>query len=116
MALLGSFGNTFAYTFSQSIWQTKTPILLQGRVFSARKIIAQISGPITMGISGPLVDYVLYPRLKNNPILPLWLGTGKANALAISILFGGILSLTTVIVAVTNKKIRNIESVIPDQV
>jgi DHA3 family macrolide efflux protein-like MFS transporter len=116
MALLGSFGNTFAYTFSQSIWQTKTPILLQGRVFSARKIIAQISGPITMGISGPLVDYVLYPRLKNNPILPLWLGTGKANALAISILFGGILSLTTVIVAITNKKIRNIESVIPDQV
>jgi DHA3 family macrolide efflux protein-like MFS transporter len=116
MALLGSFGNTFAYTFSQSIWQTKTPIQLQGRVFSARKIIAQISGPITMGISGPIVDYVLYPQLKNNPILPIWLGYGKANALAISILFGGILSLATVIVAISNKKIRQIESVIPDQV
>lgn len=116
MALLGSFGNTFAYTFSQSIWQTKTPILLQGRVFSARKIIAQISGPITMGISGPLVDYVLFPIVKNNPFLPMWLGTGKANALALSILFGGTLSLTTVIVAMTNKKIRQIETVIPDQV
>jgi DHA3 family macrolide efflux protein-like MFS transporter len=116
MALLGSFGNTFAYTFSQSIWQSKTPIQLQGRVFSARKIIAQIPGPISMGISGPLVDYVLFPLVKNNPVLPIWMGTGKANALAISILFGGILSFATVIVAITSKKIRQVETIIPDQV
>jgi len=116
MALIGSFSMTFAFTFSQAIWQTKTPIQLQGRVFSARKIIAQIAEPISMGISGPLVDYVLFPLIKNNPVLPFWLGTGKANALALSILFGGTLCLFTVIFAISNKKIQQIESVIPDQV
>ena len=116
MALIGSFSMTFAFTFSQAIWQAKTPIQLQGRVFSARKIIAQIAEPISMGISGPLVDYVMYPFLKKNPIFPLWLGTGKANALALSILFGGLLSIISVLFAISNKKIRRIESVIPDQV
>jgi MFS family permease len=116
VALISSFSNTFAYAFSQAIWQMKVPIQLQGRVFSARKIIAQSPGPISMAISGPLVDYFLYPLLKKNPILPHWLGTGKANALALCVLFGGLLSVATVIVTITNKKIRHVESIIPDQV
>jgi len=58
-ATLGSFGGVMANTHSQAIWQSIVPITMQGRVFSARRFIAQALSGIPMFLSGPLVDNVL---------------------------------------------------------
>jgi MFS family permease len=44
---------------SQTIWQIQTPREMQGRVFSTRRVIAQITGPVGIliaGVAGGLVD------------------------------------------------------------
>jgi MFS family permease len=46
---------------SQSIWQSKTPADVQGRVFNARRMIAQITSPLAFIIAGPLADRVFKP-------------------------------------------------------
>jgi MFS family permease len=46
---------------SQSIWQAKTPADIQGRVFTARRMIAQITSPVAFIIAGPLADRVFQP-------------------------------------------------------
>lgn len=43
-----------ANTHSQAIWQTQVPRELQGRVFSARRVVAQCSGPLGMALAGGL--------------------------------------------------------------
>ena len=40
---------------SSAIWQAQVSPQLQGRVFSVRRIIAQISRPLSMALAGPLV-------------------------------------------------------------
>jgi len=46
---------------SQSIWQSKTPADIQGRVFATRRMIAQFTSPIAFLIAGPLADRVFKP-------------------------------------------------------
>ena len=51
---------------NQTIWQAKVAPDVQGRVFSARRLIAWFTNPITPIIGGTLADFVL--------------GTGHENA------------------------------------
>ncbi|NJK46763.1 MAG: MFS transporter, partial [Pleurocapsa sp. SU_196_0] len=46
---------------SQAIWQSKTPADVQGRVFAARRMIAQITSPVAFLLAVPLVDGVFKP-------------------------------------------------------
>ncbi len=43
---------------NQAIWQAKVPPDIQGRVFSARRLIAWFTNPISPLIAGTLADYV----------------------------------------------------------
>jgi predicted MFS family arabinose efflux permease len=43
---------------SQNIWQTAVPLDLQGRVYSVRRFIAQITSPIAMFSSGVLGEVI----------------------------------------------------------
>ncbi|WP_027481990.1 MFS transporter [Deinococcus pimensis] len=47
---------------SQSIWQAQVPPELQGRVFSVRRLIAQFTSPVSVGLMGSLAG-VLDPGL-----------------------------------------------------
>jgi MFS family permease len=48
---------------NQAIWQSKVAPDLQGRVFSARTLIAWMTNPISPLIAGTLADYVLEPAM-----------------------------------------------------
>jgi MFS transporter, DHA3 family, macrolide efflux protein len=37
---------------SQTLWQSTTPVHLQGRVFSVRRVLAQCSGPVGIALAG----------------------------------------------------------------
>ncbi|MHA2249855.1 MAG: MFS transporter [Candidatus Kariarchaeaceae archaeon] len=60
--LLGMFINGFslpiANVASQTIWQTVVPNELQGRVFSVRRTIAQVSSPIAMVLTGIVAEFL----------------------------------------------------------
>ena len=49
---------------NQAIWQTKVAPDVQGRVFSARKLIAWLTNPLSPLIAGTLADFVLEPGMR----------------------------------------------------
>jgi MFS family permease len=103
---------------NQAIWQSKVPPDMQGRVFSARTLIAWMTNPISPLIAGTLADFVLEPAMSTSGSLaPVfgWLvppGPGAGMGLLIFFSsFGGILAgLTGYFI----HSIRHAEDILPD--
>ena len=81
---------------SQTIWQSKVPPDLQGRVFSVRLMLAQMGTPLAMLLAGPLADRVFEPGMRPGGALaktfgPL-VGTGPGAGMALMLVFGGLLA------------------------
>ncbi len=105
-------------TSNQSIWQSKVAPDVQGRVFSARRLIAWVTSPISPIIGGTLADFVLEPAMKTQTGLSTLLGPifGTGPGAGMGVLFF-ICSLATVLVGVSGyfvSPIRNAESLLPD--
>jgi MFS transporter, DHA3 family, macrolide efflux protein len=103
---------------NQAIWQTKVSPDVQGRVFSARTLIAWMTNPISPLIAGTLADYVLEPAMRapNGLSSSLgWLippGPGAGMGLLIFFsCFGGILAGLAGYFIHT---IRHAEDILPD--
>ncbi|MEZ4671282.1 MAG: MFS transporter [Anaerolineae bacterium] len=62
--LLASIMNTYINASNQSIWQSKVAPDVQGRVFSTRRLIAQIIGPVGILLAGPLADRIFEPAMQ----------------------------------------------------
>jgi DHA3 family macrolide efflux protein-like MFS transporter len=117
-AFIMLFFNPLTNGSSQAIWQSKVPPDVQGRVFSARALIAQISAPIAMLITGPLTDGVLTPAMNpDGSLAPFfgWLvGTGPGAGPALLFLVMGVLGGLLSLVGYLFPHIRNVEEIIPD--
>ena len=77
---------------NQAIWMAKVDPAVQGRVFSIRRLVAQVSIPLALLISGPLADKVFEPAFKRlaavfKPLVGLGPGSGMA---AIMLMTGGL--------------------------
>lgn len=117
--LIGSLAVPLVNASNQAIWQSKVAPDLQGRVFSARRLIAWFTNPISPIIGGTLADFVLEPAMKNSGsglariFVPMF-GSGPGSGMAILFLicgFGGLLvGLTGYFIPV----IRNADSALPD--
>ncbi|MGC9088889.1 MAG: MFS transporter [Caldisericia bacterium] len=105
------FLNVITNSSSQAIWQSKVPPNLQGRVFSARRVIAQLVGTIPMITSGPIVDKFLYKFFIDSNKFFNYFGIGKGGALSFLAVFSGILTVIVAIVAFANKLVMNVESI-----
>jgi MFS transporter, DHA3 family, macrolide efflux protein len=91
----------------QAIWQTHVPEERQGRVFGARRLLAQSSLPLGLLVAGPVVDYALTPLFADTGGAPAaLLGTGKTGATALFLVFAGILGLAAVLTAMTSPRLR----------
>jgi MFS transporter, DHA3 family, macrolide efflux protein len=103
---------------SQSIWQAKTPADIQGRVFTARRQIAQITGPVAALIAGPLADQVFTPVMNGSlgSSLSWLLGAAPGRGFAAMWLVFGILSSLTGFAGYLRPAARNVELEIPDAV
>jgi DHA3 family macrolide efflux protein-like MFS transporter len=103
---------------NQAIWQSKVPPDLQGRVFSARRLIAWITSPISPIIGGTLADFVFEPAMRGSGKLPVllgWLvGTGPGTGMGLIILASGALCTITSLIAFSIPQIRNAETILPD--
>ena len=69
-SIIGVFG-VITNSSNQAIWQSKVPPDLQGRVFSARRVIAQCVSILPMATSRPLVYNFLTPIFNNSSVIVL---------------------------------------------
>lgn len=103
---------------NQAIWQSKVAPDLQGRVFSARMLIAWVTNPISPLIAGLLGDYVLEPAMRTSNgfsslfswLVPIGPGAGMGLLIFISCFGGVIAGLAGYLSPFT----RNAESILPD--
>ena len=103
---------------NQAIWQSKVAPDIQGRVFSARRLIAWLTNPISPLIGGALADFVLEPAAQTGTGLPntlSWLvGTGPGSGMGTLIVLCGLVSALVGFAGYFVYWIRNAESILPD--
>jgi DHA3 family macrolide efflux protein-like MFS transporter len=116
--LLGAFFSPWINGCNQAIWQTKVPVELQGRVFSARLLLAQVSVPIALLLAGPLVDRVFVPAMEAGGalagLLGEVLGVGTGGGLALLFVVGGLASIAVGVAGYLLHIIRDAERILPD--
>jgi MFS transporter, DHA3 family, macrolide efflux protein len=103
---------------NQAIWQSKVAPELQGRVFAARRLIAQITVPIGMGAAGPLADQVFEPGMQAggalSPIFGGLVGVGPGSGMALMLVLLGVLGTAAALVAFEVPTVRHAETLLPD--
>lgn len=104
---------------NQAIWQAKVAPEVQGRVFSVRRLVAQITAPISMAVAGPLADQVFEPAMTSpghwlSQLLGPIFGTGPGAGMSVIIVISGILIAGVGLGAYQNRQILHVETLIPD--
>lgn len=118
--LVWSIGIFFAVVFmpllnasSTALWMSKTPADVQGKVMSARRMIAWGVNPIAMLLAGFLADRLFTPAMKPGGLLSSslgWLvGTGPGAGISLMFILSGLLGCLVAVALYFNPSIRNLE-------
>jgi DHA3 family macrolide efflux protein-like MFS transporter len=103
---------------NQTIWQAKVAPDVQGRVFSARRLIAWSTTPIAPIIAGSLADFWLEPAMTSSTRLAAvfgpWFGTTAGAGMGLLIFFCGIGAALTGAAGFFFPAVRNAEDILPD--
>jgi MFS transporter, DHA3 family, macrolide efflux protein len=103
---------------NQAIWQAKVAPDLQGRVFSARRLIAWFAQPIAPIIAGTLADFVLEPAMRGNSglasIFGGLVGTGPGAGMGLLMVVCGLAAALVGLSGYFIPAIRNAEDLLPD--
>ena len=103
---------------NQAIWQAKVAPDVQGRVFAARRVFAQIVGPVGMAIAGPLADRLFEPAMQSGrtlaTLLGPWFGTGPGAGMGLLMVVTGIAGIATGLVGYIAPAVRQAEDRLPD--
>jgi len=117
-AFIGSLILPILNGSNQAIWQAKVAPDLQGRVFSVRRLIAQITAPAAMLMAGPLADRVFEPAMADGgslaPVFGGLLGTGPGAGMALMFLISGALGILVGVAGYLSPLVRNVEDLLPD--
>ncbi len=116
--VIGALISPLIDSSNQAIWQAKVAPDLQGRVFSARRLIAWLTNPISPIIAGGLADFVLEPAMKTaTPFSSTfgWLvGTGVGAGMGLILVISGVCAALVGLAGYFFPVIRNAEDILPD--
>jgi len=121
--MVAQFMFTFTIPFvngsNQAIWMSKVDPSMQGRVFSIRRMVAQVSVPLALLVSGPLADKVFEPAFKTGgswlaSLFGPLVGSGAGSGMAAIMVIAGLIGLTVGVFGWMDPLIRNAESLLPD--
>ncbi|NJM40937.1 MAG: MFS transporter [Anaerolineae bacterium] len=103
---------------NQAIWQSKVAPDVQGRVFSARRLIAWVTNPITPLIAGVLADQWLEPAMRipstaTSALSPLF-GTGPGTGMAVLMAVSGLMVSVVGAAGYLFRAVRDAEDILPD--
>jgi MFS transporter, DHA3 family, macrolide efflux protein len=103
---------------SQTIWQSKVPPELQGRVMATRRMISAASVPLAYLITGVLADQVFEPLLAaGGPLagsVGRVLGVGQGRGIGLLFLVLGALVLASAVAGFRKRSLRHLEEELPD--
>jgi DHA3 family macrolide efflux protein-like MFS transporter len=103
---------------NQAIWQAKVAPDLQGKVFAARRVIAQFSYLVGFVAAGPLADHLFEPGMQPGSALTGvfagWVGTDPGAGMALLMAIWGLVGASACVVAYLLPVVRGVEVVIPD--
>jgi len=103
---------------NQAIWQAKVAPDVQGRVFSARRLIAWLAQPIAPIIAGTLADYLIEPQMRTPSTLSQTfsslVGTGPGAGMSLIIFFSGLACIVIGLLGYFIPAIHNAETLLPD--
>lgn len=111
------FMSTLALTNSsnQSIWQSKVPPEMQGRVFATRAFIATMGIPLSQLFVGPLTDLVAEPFMEDATGTLAWMfGSGPGAGMALIIFFVGVVGVLVGLAGYAFPNVRYIDDRMPD--
>lgn len=103
---------------NQAIWQAKVAPDVQGRVFSARMLIAWMTNPISPLIAGTLADYVLEPAMRAPSGLSSAFGwlvpPGPGAGMGLLIFFSSLGGILAGLAGYLTYPVRHAEEILPD--
>jgi len=116
------FGFVFAMPLvdgcSQTIWLSKTPADLQGRVLSMKMLIGWSVAPIAYLVAGPLVDRIFEPAMSSHEYLATSLGrvigTGHGRGMGLMIILLGLFMVLVTLSSAASSSIRSLEENLSD--
>jgi MFS family permease len=116
------FGRAFFAPFlgssNQAIWLSKVEPAVQGKVFSARYLMAQITSPIGLAIAGPLADYVFEPAMQPSGMLAGVLGgifgTSEGSGMALQYTLFSLLGSAIGVSGYLFPVLQDVEKIVPD--
>lgn len=116
---LGMLVNPVLNGSNQAIWQSKVAPDVQGRVFSVRRLIAQVTTPLSMLVAGPLADKVMEPAMRDpesslGRLLGPIVGIGDGVGMGIIIVVCGLIMAFIGAISFAYPKVRNVETLLPD--
>jgi MFS family permease len=118
IAFLAAINFPLTQSASNSIWQAKVAPDIQGRVFSARRLIAWLVDPIMPVLAGLTADYVMEPAMNSNSAQAHsfgWLvGASPGSGMSLQFIISGLLYLAVASVALYIPFVRNVETILPD--
>jgi len=102
----------------QAIWQAKVAPDVQGRVFSTRLLISQITIPLGMLLAGPLADRLFEPAMAAGGGMAAafgWLvGAGPGAGMALLFVLAGLLGALVGFSGYALRAVRSVEEALPD--
>jgi len=103
---------------SQVVWQSKTPLNVQGRVFAVRRMIAFSCTPVAYLLVGPLVDKLFEPALAEGGALAgsvgRIIGVGPGRGIAFLFICLGAVVVIVAAAGGLYPRLRNVEEELPD--
>jgi DHA3 family macrolide efflux protein-like MFS transporter len=100
---------------SQAIWQSKTPLDKQGRVFAVRGTIALSTAPLAYLVAGPLADRVFSP-IASTGVVQTLLGAGPGRGIGLVFVVAGALTVLVQCAGFLQPRLRRVEEELPDAV
>jgi hypothetical protein len=117
-AALFLFSVPLTYASTQTIWQSKVPPGLQGRVFALRRMLTLAAPPLAALLCGPLAEEVFEPLMAADGALAgsvgQAIGTGTGRGIALLFMVLAALTLANAAVAWLSPRVRLVEDEVPD--
>lgn len=102
----------------QVLLQRKVPEGIQGRVFSATRMVAWATIPVAYLLSGILADRIFEPVMAVDGVLAQsvgqFIGSGDGRGIALMYIVFGLVTLLGTFIAFLYKPMRNVERELPD--
>jgi MFS transporter, DHA3 family, macrolide efflux protein len=118
MAAVSAMAFPLSQSASNTIWQSKVAPDIQGRVFSARRMLAWMLDPVMPVVAGLIADKVMEPAMRADTWLARTFtgitGGGPGSGMSFQFIAAGLIYLVFTVIALSTSAVRDVETILPD--